>query len=202
MKISSSKESGLTILEILVALAIISIVSVIAVPNVSSWTKSRIVKKELAYLETMIDYAKAASVTKSRRMYLVQTGTSAIQLFQHRTGTDAFDSVNLNNVRNSCSFGTSATEPTPEFSNVTSFESTIKAKHNNSSPPSAGSIGNYPNTTSLMCFFSNGTTTGGGFEVEKDCFEYRIDVWLTGFYAKQINTKTSCTGTDSWIERN
>lgn len=202
MKILKPNSNGLTLFEVLIVLAIIGVVAAISLPNLSSWTKSRSVQRDLAQLEALIDYAKVVSVNKSRRLFLRQTGANTIQLWQLKTGTAQLDAWN-NSVTN-CSWGSSNVEIVPEFSSVINFESALRSKHTINGQP--GTAGNYNNTTSLMCFFHDGSTSSGGFHLTSDsqggCKEYRIDVWLTGFYDKQINTKQECGAADNWIERN
>ena len=190
--------AGFTILELLIAIAVIGIISAIAAPNISSWTKSRTVKKELAYVEALIDYSKATSVSKSRKLYLRQTSASAIQLFQLKTGTDALNAENLNN--STCNFVANNTEAVEQYPTVSNFTSTLKAQHN--SAGNAGSNLSFPNETSLMCFYSNGQTSGGGFLIAHDCMQFRTQIFLTGFYSKEIDTNITCVGARDWIERN
>ena len=194
---SRNTPKGFTLLELLICIAVIGIVMAISVPNVSSWTKTRIVKKELASLESLIDYSKVTSMNKSRKLLLELSSPNTIQIFQLKNNTVTLEEENLNTT--SCSVNTNY-EPVTEYPTAINFESTLKAKHTNTA--AAGTVGSYPNTASIMCFFADGTTTAGGFELEKDCYEYRIDVWLTGFYSKQVNTNSKCSGVDTWIERN
>jgi len=194
---SRNTSKGFTLLELLVCVAIIGIVMAISAPNLASWTKSRIVKKELASLESLIDYSKVTSVNKSRKLLLELSSPNTIQVFQLKNNTAALEEENLNTA--SCSANANY-EAVTEYPTPITFESTLKAKHTNTA--AAGTVGSYPNTASIMCFFADGTTTAGGFELEKDCYEYRIDVWLTGFYNKQVNTNSRCSGADTWIERN
>lgn len=190
--------NGFTLLELLIAIAVIGIISAIAAPNISSWTKSRIVKKELAYVEALIDYGKAVSVSKSRKLYLHQTSANAIQLFQLKTGTDALNIENQNN--STCNFVANNTEVVAEYPTISNFTSTLKAQHNSSG--NAGTNLSFPNQTSLICFYSNGQTSGGGFLISHDCMQYRTQIFLTGFYSKEIDTNVQCSGARNWIERN
>jgi prepilin-type N-terminal cleavage/methylation domain-containing protein len=197
MKKFKNTSNGFTLLELLICLAVIGIVGAITIPNLSSWTNSRTIKKELTSLEALIDYGKVVSVNKSRKLLLNQTGTGAIQIFQLNDNIEALESENLNTT--TCNF-TSAFSAVNEYPNVLTFESTLMAQHTPSG--GAGSAGSYPNATSIMCFFADGSTSGGGFLIEKNCLQYRVDVWLTGFYNKQVNTNNTCSGTATWIDRN
>ena len=68
----------------------------ISAPNLASWTKSRIVKKELASLESLIDYSKVTSVNKSRKLLLELSSPNTIQVFQLKNNTAALEEENLN----------------------------------------------------------------------------------------------------------
>ena len=194
---SRNTPKGFTLLELLVCLAIIGIVMAISAPNLASWTKTRIVKRELASLESLIDYSKVTSMNKSRKLMVQLYTPNTIQILQLKNDTPALEEENLNT--STCSINSNYV-PVTEYPTPITFESTLKTKHNNNA--AAGTVGSYPNTSSIMCFFADGTSTAGGFEFEKDCYEYRIDVWLTGFYNKEVNTNSTCSGADTWIERN
>ena len=197
---NKNNSSGFTLLELLITLAVIGIVAAIATPNISSWTKSRTVKKEIAQLESLVDYAKSVSVSKSRKLYLLQTNANSMQLFQHKMGTNIQNAENLDTDPANCQYDASNAEQEVEHPNAYNFLSTVKAQHNNSAD--AGQAAVYNNTNSLMCFFSDGSATAGGFLLEKDCFKFRVDVFLTGFYSRKILTNTTCaSGADVWIDR-
>ena len=64
---------GITLLELLIVLAVIGIAATFAIPNLSSFTTSRVAEKDLATIRSLIDYAKTTSFSKSKTMVLVQT---------------------------------------------------------------------------------------------------------------------------------
>lgn len=197
---SNKNNSGITILEIMIVVAMVGIIAAIATPNLSGWAASRVVKQELASIEALIDYGKKTSVSKSRKLYLRLTNPNTLQLFQLRL-TPALAAENSNNTN--CVFSAANTEPISEYPNPSIFESTINTQHNNLAQIGQNQV--YPNTASLMCFFSNGSSTGGGFQITNNastCYQFRTNIWITGFYANQINTNTSCVGPANWIERN
>ena len=162
---NEKKEGGISLLDILVVLAIIGIVAVITVPNISNWTQARTAENDIATIRALVDYAKSASSSKGKTMVLFQAGSKTLQIYQH-----------ISNDPTACLGNIFYLDS--EYGNAKTLKSRILAKHDDRANVSSS----FNHSRSRMCFKQDGTSTGGGFEVNYKNDTYRITIWQTGFY--------------------
>ena len=174
----SKSSNGLSLLEVLVVLAIIGLVAAISVPNISSWTSSRIINEDLGQIKKLIDYAKVNSV-KERKMFLLvnNESTKSIQLFETK---------NTNNSTSCASYNSSTYENASGYPEPQTITSSLLAQR--------GSSNGFSESSSELCFYSDGTisTNTTGYELRHKDDAYRILFWLTGFYETHRSTEGIC----------
>ncbi len=174
----NKSSNGLSLLEVLVVLAIIGLVAAISVPNISSWTSSRIINEDLGQIKKLIDYAKVNSV-KERKMFLLVNNeiNKSIQLFETR---------NTNNSTSCASYNSSIFENSSGYPEPQTITSSLLAQR--------GSSNGFTESSSELCFYSDGTisTNTTGYELKHKDDAYRILFWLTGFYETHRSTEGSC----------
>ena len=174
----SKSSNGLSLLEVLVVLAIIGLVAAISVPNISSWTSSRIINEDLGQIKKLIDYAKVNSV-KERKMFLLvnNESTKSIQLFETK---------NTNNSTSCASYNSSTFENASGYPEPKTITSSLLAQR--------GSSNGFTESSSELCFYSDGTisTNTTGYELRHKDDAYRILFWLTGFYETHRSTEGIC----------
>ena len=178
-----SSERGLSLLEILVVLAIIGIVAAISVPNIASWSSGRNINNDLGEIRKLIDYAKINSVNE-RKIYLINHSNFDVQIYETKS---------VDRTLNCRPYQSSIYQTVSEYPNPTTIVSTMLAKKGNGS--------NYSHSTSIACFFADGTTSingdtsnsyASGYELSYKEAKFRINLWLTGFYDVSIYSNNDC----------
>mgnify|MGYP001227696786 CR=1 FL=1 len=83
---------------------------------------------------------------------------------------------------------TGSTTNDPVYTNNIILNSQIKSKHNSQANSSNSS---FNNSSGWLCFKQDGTSSGGGFEIENSSNKFRLNIWQTGFYesTKFINNQ-------------
>ena len=184
MASDTKAKNGFSLLEIIVVVAILGLVAVIAVPSLSGWTSSRKAENDVSKIRAVVDYAKIRSQNIGFPI-IIELSNNQLKVMN-------------TNIQNSgyCQAGgtsSSLTMNDPEYPIALILETTVRSKHNSSGDSSGSS---YNNTGSRICFKSDGTSKGGGFEVTRDADKFRIDIGPTSFYeVKRLNPKTN-----AWIE--
>ena len=188
----SSREDGLSLLELLVVIALIAIIGGLAAPNIVTWADRTVPERDMAQIKYMIDYAKRQSVAQSKTYFLKSTAQNNLTLYK------SFSDNPTNNCAltafgacDTCGTFDDAFDPT---GTGTIFESTLATNHDGNGSP--GPANTFNNQDGLLCFFADGTSSSGGFQVTFADYGQRIDVWITGAY-----NSWSLINND-WEERN
>jgi prepilin-type N-terminal cleavage/methylation domain-containing protein len=177
-------KNGFSLLEIIVVVAILGLVAVIAVPSLSSWTSSRKAENDVSKIRALIDYAKIRSQNIGFPI-IIEMNNNQLKVMN-------------TNIQNSgyCQAGGSSSSLTmndPEYPIAIDLETEVRSKHNSSGDSSGSS---YTNMGSRICFKSDGTSKGGGFEITRDTDKFRVDIGPTSFYeVTRLNPKTN-----TWVE--
>ena len=78
----SSREDGLSLLELLVVIALIAIIGGLAAPNIVTWADRTVPERDMAQIKYMIDYAKRQSVAQSKTYFLKSTSQNKYYVLQ------------------------------------------------------------------------------------------------------------------------
>ncbi len=168
---------GFSLLELLVVVALIGIIALFTVPNINSWSKARQAEKDLSEVVKLIDYAVSSSKSYGKTIVIrnsISNNKSILKLLQLSS--------------NDPSACTGSTTSDPVYTNNITLTSQIKSKHNSQANSSNSS---FNNNSGWLCFKQDGTSSGGGFEIENTSNKFRINIWATGFYetTKFINSQ-------------
>ena len=212
-----NNSNGFTLLELLIVVAIIGIVGVIATPNILSWTNSRSIQTDVNELVSRIQYVRAKAISEGRQFKLKTDNPASgnTLIVRKLSGSDADIPTNDDS---DCVWGKSATQP-DEYAETYTFSSTVKTRHNKDSDGGtrvfkAAPLDNnkYKKNQGTLCFNSDGTTTTGGFLLERTnpwladdhpmkTEKYRIDVFKAGFFSvERYVPNSNCTVPNCWAE--
>lgn len=171
------KEKGFSLLELLVVVALIGIVALFTVPNINSWSDARKAEKDLSEIIKLIDYAVSSSKSYGKTIVIKNSRSNNKSI------------LNLSQLKsNDPSACTGSTTSDPVYTNTIILNSQIKSKHNSQANSSNSS---FNNSSGWLCFKQDGTSSGGGFEIENSSNKFRLNIWQTGFYesTKFINNQ-------------
>ena len=185
---NDTSQSGISLLEIIIVIAIVGIAAAIAVPNVQNWAQSRTINNDLASIQQVIEFSRSQSSAQGRAFYIIGPTSGTLNV-HYAEDNNLLACPNASTVKAS------------QYPSGIIPDSTVLTKHGNGTP---GTAGVYSGTNQTICFFPDGTSSGGGFQLAYKGDEYRVDVFITGFYDTRRNMNSPCpeNPATTWCERN
>ena len=185
---NDTSQSGISLLEIIIVIAIVGIAAAIAVPNVQNWAQSRTINNDLASIQQVIEFSRSQSSAQGRVFYIIGPTGGTLNV-RYATGNNLLECPSWSTVKSM------------QYPGGIIPDSTVLTKHGDGTP---GTAGVYNGTNTTICFFPDGTSSGGGFQLAYKGDEYRIDIFITGFYDIRRNLNSACPEdpATTWCERN